>query len=86
MAKKTASKGVQKNKQSSKKWFIKVRGSYLPNSRQGRLTYIPFIAYLVAVMLTISDQTAAWPMKIMMISVQFVAAAVVMTWVAASHS
>ena len=28
---------------NKKKWFIAVRGSYLPSSRQGWLTYIPFI-------------------------------------------
>ena len=37
------------SKRKSKKWFIAVRGSYLPNSREGWLTYIPYTAYLVLV-------------------------------------
>ena len=36
-------------KKQSKKWFVRVRGSYLPNSWQGWLTYIPFTAFLVAI-------------------------------------
>lgn len=30
-------------KNSKKKWFIKLRGSYLPDNLQGWLTYIPFV-------------------------------------------
>lgn len=82
----TQSKKRTSRKPSARPWFIRVRGSYLPNAWQGWLTYIPFIAYLVAVMVTLSDQATSWLMKLMMITVQFVAAAVVMTWVAASHS
>jgi hypothetical protein len=33
-----------------RKWFIKVRGSYLPNSREGWLTYIPFIIGAIGVL------------------------------------
>ena len=81
---KTAAKTVRQR--ASKQWFIRVRGSNLPNSWQGWLTYLPFIAYLVAVMVTIGDQTSSPIMKGMMLVVQFIAAGVVMTWVAATHS
>ncbi len=83
---KTINRKTARKKRSSQAWFIRVRGSYLPNSWQGWLTYIPFVAYLVAVMITIGNETTGWLMKLMMITVQFVAAAVVMTWVAATHS
>jgi hypothetical protein len=85
MAQKQTSKRKTSQKSAARPWFIKVRGSYLPNSWQGWLTYIPFMAYLVAVMVTVNNQTSSWLMKAMMITVQFIAAGVVMTWVAASH-
>lgn len=85
MPKKAPRKTATK-KRSNRAWFIRVRGSYLPNSRQGWLTYIPFVAYLIAVMVIIGNETTSWLMKFLMITVQFIAAAVVMTWVAATHS
>ena len=38
------------SKRHRNKWFIKVRGSYLPNNGKGWLTYIPYLAYLVGVL------------------------------------
>jgi hypothetical protein len=39
-----------KKKQTKKdKWFVAVRGSYLPASKQGWLTYIPYIGYCLLV-------------------------------------
>ena len=64
------------------KWFVAVRGSYLPNSWQGWLTYIPFTAYLVFVLVygwKFTDSTAK---AILFIVPNWVAAAVVMTWLA----
>ena len=85
MPKKAPRKTTTK-KRANKAWFIRVRGSYLPNSWQGWLTYIPFVAYLIAVMITVGNETTNWLMKFLMITVQFIAPAVVMTWVAATHS
>lgn len=79
-------KTISKKVHNSPKWFVKVRGSYLPNSWQGWLTYIPFVAYLVSVMMSVSDQDLSWFNKFMMIFVQFIAAAIVMTWIASKHS
>lgn len=36
-------------KKQKNTWFVAVRGSYLPNSKQGWLTYIPYIGYCLLV-------------------------------------
>lgn len=63
-------------------WFVRVRGSYLPVSWQGWLTYIPFVAYLgyswyVAFAYTGNDLKA-----VLWIFPNWVAAAAAMTWLA----
>lgn len=73
-------------RKKSKKWFIKVRGSYLPNSWQGRLTYIPFLGFLIAVMVIAARGDYSISEMFFIIFPQWVAAAVVMTWVASQKS
>ena len=73
-------------KKKTKAWFKKVRGSYLPNSWQGWLTYIPFTAFLLAALIhSLKTQNSATGM-LLMVFPQWVAAAVVMTWVASKRS
>jgi hypothetical protein len=67
-------------------WFVAVRGSYLPVSWEGWLTYVPFVAYL-----SFSWHVAFWytgttPKAVLWIIPNWVAAAVVMTWVAKRKS
>lgn len=65
---------------------MKVRGSYLPSSTQGKLTYIPYIAYLgfaLVVGINASDSIAQ---AIFFIVPNWIAAVVVMTYVAAHNS
>ena len=70
----------------AKPWFIKVRGSYLPNSWQGWLTYIPYSAYVAGVgAYAITRSTDIWS-AIFVIIPNLVAAAVIMTWLAAQKS
>lgn len=67
-------------------WFVKLRGSYLPMTWQGRLTYIPYLGYLMAV-LVFAAQTSENAMQFVMIIVpQWVAAVAIMTWIAARKS
>jgi hypothetical protein len=69
-------------KSKNKKWFVPVRGSYLPNNWLGWLTYIPFTAYLVSALVfgwRSADTTAQ---AVLFIVPNWVAAAVVMTWIA----
>jgi hypothetical protein len=75
-------KTTKQLKQSKGAWFIPIRGSYLPISWQGWLTYIPFVAYLaysaiVAIKYTGNDLKA-----ILWIVPNWIAAAVVLTWIA----
>jgi branched-subunit amino acid transport protein len=70
----------------NKKWFKKIRGSYLPNSWQGWLTYIPYLAYLIGSVFVIKSQTTHGWSIFYALSAQWVAATVVMTWVAQHKS
>ncbi|HET6924902.1 MAG TPA: hypothetical protein VFH39_03680 [Candidatus Saccharimonadales bacterium] len=63
-------------------WFIKVRGSYLPSSWQGWLTYIPFTAYLLWSLSVGWQGTHTLGMALLFIVPNWIAAAAVTTWVA----
>ncbi|HEX5448098.1 MAG TPA: hypothetical protein VFW90_02765 [Candidatus Saccharimonadales bacterium] len=64
------------------KWFKPVRGSYLPSSWQGWLSYIPFIAYLIFTMVVGWQDSSTKGLAILYIVPNWVAATVVMTWIA----
>ncbi len=70
----------------NKAWFIKVRGSYLPNSWQGWLTYIPFTGFLLTVLVAALRHEHSVSDVFYAIFPQWVAAAVVMTWLAMHKS
>jgi hypothetical protein len=70
----------RKNKKS--KWFIPVRGSYLPNNWLGWLTYIPFTAYLVFAMIFGWRDNDTTSQAVLFIVPNWIAAAAVMTWIA----
>jgi uncharacterized MAPEG superfamily protein len=83
MAKKT------KNKRPKAKpgaWFVSVRGSYLPASSAGWWTYIPFVAYLIFTLIVGINDTSSSAVAILFIVPNWVAAAVVMTYIAARKS
>lgn len=64
------------------KWFVAVRGSYLPNNWLGWLTYLPFTAYLIfAVVFGLRD-TDTNQQAVLFILPNWVAAAAVLTWIA----
>lgn len=63
-------------------WFIPVRGSYLPHSWQGWLTYIPFSAYLIYAFVIGWQNTNTSAQALLFIVPNWVAAVVVMTWIA----
>lgn len=71
---------------SSKKWFKKVRGSYIPVAWQGWLCYLPYIAYLLLSYLYIMYNFGYTVMSLLIIIPNWVAAAAVMTWVASKKS
>jgi hypothetical protein len=73
-------------KSAQSKWFIKVRGSYLPANWKGWLTYIPFVAFLLVVLVHAFDVKSNAADIFYMVFPQWVAAAVVMTWIASRKS
>lgn len=77
---------VSRKKRKAGAWFIRVRGSYLPASPEGWLTYIPFTAYLVFSMLIAWQDSPSHGIAVLYIIPNWVAAAVVLTWVAARKS
>ena len=77
---------MKKKTKKSNKWFIKVRGSYLPNSRAGWLTYIPFITYLIFVPVVAFQNSENQINAILLTIPNWIAAAIVMTYVATKKS
>jgi hypothetical protein len=70
----------------SKKWFIKKRGSYLPRAWQGWLLYIPFIGYLISTFILFNRQSNSVSAVLYGIVPQWVAATVILTWIAQQKS
>ncbi len=73
-------------KKKSNKWFVKVRGSYLPNSWQAWALYVPFTGFLVTVLVAAGRTQDSVSDMFYMIFPQWVATAVVMTWIASQRS
>lgn len=66
-------------------WFVATRWSYIPISPQGWALYLPYIAYLILVMVVASyAQTVAE--AILIIIPGFVAGAIAMQWIASNKS
>ena len=74
------------SKEKSAVWFIRVRGSYLPVNIAGSLTYLPFLGYLVVSCVLAFHETDSWMLALLFIVPNWVAAAVVMTYIAARKS
>lgn len=67
-------------------WFYKVRGSYLPATWQGWLTYVPFIVFLLWSWTYIFNTTDSVVTAILLVFSAWIASVVVMTWVAKNKS
>jgi hypothetical protein len=67
-------------------WFVSVRGSYLPASTEGWWTYIPFVAYLTFALIVGIKETSSLAVAILFIVPNWVAAAVIMTYLASKKS
>ena len=80
-------KSRKKTKKNTKKtWFIPVRGSYLPNSWQAWVLYIPFVSFLILVLLYAKHTQDTFSGAFFMAFPQWVCAAIVMTWIAKKKS
>ncbi|MEO6761502.1 MAG: hypothetical protein ABI220_03970 [Candidatus Saccharimonadales bacterium] len=67
-------------------WFVPLRASYLPVSWQGWTTYTLLVAYLIIVLIYGWQLTASFAQAVLFIVPNFVAAAVILTWVAKTKS
>ena len=72
--------------QKKRAWFIKVRGSYLPNSWQGWLTYIPYVYFLVITFMAVNRHSHSVSDVAIGIVPYWVSAVVVMQWLASRKS
>ena len=79
-----AKRKLQKNKPEV--WFVPVRGSYLPISRQGWLMYLPFIGYLILTLVAGVRYSSSTAIAVSIIILSWLAAGLVMTYVAAKKS
>ena len=68
------------------KWFKKVRGSYIPNSWEGALTYIPYVAYLLASYLYAMLYFGYSATSLFIIVPNWVAAVAIMNYIASKKS
>lgn len=75
-------KKIARPKRRKGVWFVSLRGSYIPVSWKGWLTYLPFTAYLVYSLIVAVDYTGNNLKAVLWIVPNWVAAAVVMTWIA----
>lgn len=73
-------------RQQQRQWFIKVRGSYLPNNASGWLTYIPYTGFLILTIMYVMTNGYDWTAAMLVLFPNWVAALVVMNWIAERHS
>lgn len=71
---------------NSKKWFKKVRGSYIPLSWQGWLCYIPYVAYLIFVYIYAMYTSGYTAISVLVIIPNWVAAVAIVSWFASKKS
>ncbi len=76
----------KKQKQLKKYWFIKVRGSYLPNNLYGWLSYIPYLAYLIFTLVFGIRDTHSLSLAVLYVVPNWIAAVVIMTYIASHKS
>ena len=70
----------------SRQWFVRTRGSYLPSSPTGWLSYVPYITYLIGVTALAFHERYGFVTTVLILVPNWVAAAVIMNWLAANHS
>jgi hypothetical protein len=83
MVKKTKNKRL---KAKPGAWFVPVRGSYLPASPAGWWTYVPFVGYLIFTLVIGVQNTSSLSIAILFIVPNWVAASVIMTYIASRRS
>jgi hypothetical protein len=77
---------MKSKKKSKSKWFIPVRGSYLPSSGEGWFTYIPYFSYLLFSFILAWEIDVSRVVKVYLTLVQWAFAFMFMTWLARTKS
>jgi hypothetical protein len=67
-------------------WFIPVRGSYLPVSTAGWLTYIPYTVYLLFALVVGTKDVHPLSLAVLFILTNWIAAISIMTYIASKKS
>lgn len=70
-------------------WFIKVRGSYLPASREGWLTYLPLVTVGILLLIALSEEVyhgADLPLTLVEFTADLIIVGVFYTWLAKRKS
>lgn len=87
MAKKVSTKSSKSSKSVKKQvLFVKKRGSYVPVSDIAWFMYLPFVMYLGFSWFIGLNHTSDYGLAILWILPNWVAAAVIMTWIAKKTS
>ncbi len=77
---------MKKRSNTRNHWFYKVRGSYLPASWQGWALYVPYTLFLYASLQYAVSNNDTVLGVVLAVFPQWVAAVVVMTWLATIRS
>lgn len=77
---------MKRSKTTNKKWFKRVRWSYLPNNWAGTLVYGAMLLFLTVVFIIIHHQNRAWLDTAILYAPYLVCTGVVMTWIASHKS
>jgi hypothetical protein len=77
---------MARQSRKTNQWFIAVRGSYLPNSWQAWVLYIPYAAYLIGVLVFIEWQKESLALAVLTLVPNWVSAVIIMTWIAKQTS
>jgi hypothetical protein len=67
-------------------WFVKTRGSYLPNSWQAWVLYIPYTAYLAGLAIYVLNGPYSLWNAVFILVPNWVVALIIMTWIAEQTS
>lgn len=74
------------NRPKNSVWFTKTRGSYLPTTIPGGLTYIPYVAYLVGVVVFVIERKYNFWLALFLVVPNWLAASIIMSWIASRKS
>ena len=68
------------------RWFVRVRWSYLPASWQGILTYVPYLAYLIGVLVFVLNSNYNFWAAFFTVIPNWIVATLALQWLASHKS